>query len=713
MTGIEQSVWVDNVGDLKPENNAVGAEGAIAPGQGGAGGQPAPGQGEAYGSQSASGQGGAYGGQPAPGQGGDGGSQPAPGQGGAYGSQPAPGQRVVYVSQSAENGWGRAQRGTVMPPPMVRPAAPAPGAWNTQNPQNSQNAGMSAYRAVAAPAETPETKRMKENYAFLARGALLYGIFYAFCMYKNGSGVTFPLFVAASIIFFCLSMAKMGICGKGEHAESRGGAMQTGSQSNASRSGIALKKGSLFYIVTMVLLGISTFCTDDGTIIFFNKLGVFLLLMSFLLKQYFDTSKWKLGKYLGSICILVGASVGELGRPFSDGAAYNKSREKRADRKGWYIALGLLIGVPLLLVVLLLLSSADAVFGQMTAQLLKSISLWGIFNIMFRIGVVFFGAYAMTAYLCKKSIKEEVTDMRRGEPVLAITVTGLLTVLYLFFSVIQIAGLFLGKLRLPEGYTYAMYARQGFFQLLAVSLLNLIIVLCCMSFFRESKVLKTILAVMSLCTFIMIASSFLRMIMYIRYYYLTYMRVLVLWALVLLAVLFVGVTANIFRENFPLFRYSVTAVAVLYLALSFGHPDYIVARVNVANAPQREMWEQEGEDRSGEGASEGLQDSGLGDGFFLAPEPYHDFAYLRTLSADAAPALVPYLRELGYHMEAFHEEDAVAYASSIKAYGGSGSSRSGQMSFGYYWMSKLQRRMENFGIRTYNVSRHLARLLLK
>ena len=92
----------------------------------------------------------------------------------------------------------------------------------------------------------------------------------------------------------------------------------------------------------------------------------------------------------------------------------------------------------------------------------------------------------------------------------------------------------------------------------------------------------------------------------------------VLWALVLLAVLFVGVTASIFKENFPLFRYGVTAVAVLYLALSFGHPDYIVARVNIANAPHGEMLEQEDKDQAAQRPIE----EGSESGFFLAPEPW-------------------------------------------------------------------------------------------
>ena len=176
------------------------------------------------------------------------------------------------------------------------------------------------------------------------------------------------------------------------------------------------------------------------------------------------------------------------------------------------------------------------------------------------------------------------------------------------FAGIQIFGLFLGKLQLPKGYTYAQYAREGFFQLLAVSIINLILVLACMNLFRESKVLKVILTVMSLCTYIMIASSAVRMIMYINTYDLTFLRILVLWTLGLLALLFLGIMINIFKERFPLYRYSIVIVTVLYLVLSFSHPDYIIASVNTNKSNV-------------------------------------DYYYLNTLSADAAPVLIPYIYE--------------------------------------------------------------------
>ena len=56
-----------------------------------------------------------------------------------------------------------------------------------------------------------------------------------------------------------------------------------------------LEKGKRLYMISILLLGVSTFCTDGWAIIGLNKLAVFLLVMCLLLNQYFDTKKWNLG----------------------------------------------------------------------------------------------------------------------------------------------------------------------------------------------------------------------------------------------------------------------------------------------------------------------------------------------------------------------------------------------------------------------------------
>ena len=438
---------------------------------------------------------------------------------------------------------------------------------NTIN--QEQISGQNVVRVVEKT-ETAETKRMKEHFNFFGPVTFLYAVFYAFCMFRNGSGITFPFFLAGTLLYFAFSLSKLEI---------------------------TLKKGSAFYMVSILLLGVSPFCTDGWAIIGLNKLAVFLLVMCLLLNQYFDTKKWNLGKYVGSICQLVVMSFGELGKPFSDGKAYFREKGK-VNKKVWYGLLGVVIALPIVLIAAGLLSSADAVFRKMTTDFMNWIRPDNIFNVVIRVTFLFFTSYALTSYLCKRSIPEEVKDRRKGEPVLAITI-------------------------------------------------------------------------MSLCTFIMIASSVMRMIIYIRYYYLTFLRIFVLWMLAVLFVMFIGVLINIYRESFPLFRYGVVMVTVLYLALSFSHPDYIIARVNIANAPGG------------------------------------DFSYLSDLSADAAPVIIPYMESLGYDFGAYELENPTDIMSEDTQAQWWGSYQ--PKGFGYYYLNHNKKRLDQTSLRTFNISRYMAR----
>ena len=72
---------------------------------------------------------------------------------------------------------------------------------------------------------------------------------------------------------------------------------------------------------------------------------------------------------------------------------------------------------------------------------------------------------------------------------------------------------FMGKGSLPWGMTYSDYARQGFFQLLFVALLNLVMVLMCLKYCQENVLLNGVLLVISMCTYVMIASAIYRMLL--------------------------------------------------------------------------------------------------------------------------------------------------------------------------------------------------------
>ncbi len=469
--------------------------------------------------------------------------------------------------------------------------------------------------------------KIRENFNIFGIAALIYACLYAFCMFRNDAGITFGLFVIGSIgyIVFCLK-----------------------------KLDIKLRKGSIFYIASMLLLSISTFCTDDSRIIFFNKAGILLLTISLLLEIMYDTRKWNLGKFLKSILAVCIRAIGEFCTPINDAIWYCRNKLDRKNNQYLYVLVGIVITIPVFIIVFMLLASADAVFRSFATGASNVFNVGNIVHIVFMIGIMFFASYCILTFLCKKKIDEEIAQTKKYEPLIALPVATVMTMLYIVFSVIQIVYLFLGNMELPDGYTYAEYAREGFFQLLAVSILNLIMVLIGLYYFKSNKLLKNILAVMSLCTFIMIASSAMRMIIYIQYYYLTFLRILVLWSLAVLALIFAGVMIYIFKERFPLFRYSMVIFTCFYIGLAFAHPDYLIAKVNL------------------EGTKESRSE------FFK--NEYEDYYLLSELSADATPAIVEWMDD-----------------------------ESEQFRYACIHMENIEKHIEDMGIREFNVSRYIAK----
>ena len=170
--------------------------------------------------------------------------------------------------------------------------------------------------------------------------------------------------------------------------------------------------------------------------------------------------------------------------------------------------------------------------------------------------------------------------------------------------------------------------------------------------------------------------------------------------LTVLFVMFIGVLINIYRESFPLFRYGVVMVTVLYLALSFSHPDYIIARVNIANAPGAD----------GTGWEESVAQD-YGDDFFAGPffrgAEYNDYSYLSDLSADAAPVIIPYMESLGYDFGAYELENPTDIMSEDTQAQWWGSYQ--PKGFGYYYLNHNKKRLEQTSLRTFNISRYMAR----
>ncbi|NBH13102.1 DUF4173 domain-containing protein [Lachnospiraceae bacterium] len=404
---------------------------------------------------------------------------------------------------------------------------------------------------------------MRKNARFFLIMALIYSVCFAAAFYRNYIGITFPLITAATL----------AVCGL-----------------FLKKNNIPWKNSNWCYLLGCILLGVSTFLTTNIFIIFFNTVGILLLITVFMLHQVYDDSRWGFGQYLVNMMFLYLNMIPEVASPFIHLADYLKKGRKfqRKNKTVFYILLGILIGLPMMILVIALLSSADQIFSNVVGDLCYK--LWrqilfspNVFLVLFLMILGFFGIYSFLSALTLNNMPQWNRQRKKQNPVIAITFLSMVTVVYLIFCVIQVVFLFTGGLLLPEGYTYAAYARQGFFQLLFVCLFNLILALCAISLFEMNKILKALLLLCSGCTYIMIASSVFRMFLYIDTYHLSFLRVLVLWFLAMLVLLMAGVVRTVLKPEFGLFRYSMTVVTVCYLVFSCGRPDVLVAEYNMAH----------------------------------------------------------------------------------------------------------------------------------
>ncbi len=331
----------------------------------------------------------------------------------------------------------------------------------------------------------------------------------------------------------------------------------------------------------ILLLGLSVAWTANAFVQLVSRLGIFLLSAMMLLEPFCATRHWSLWTYIGAGFRLLAAAVARLPEPF-----VSLMRRPAGRRRLPAILLGILFALPLCWLAGDLLASADPLFQRLVASLLPtSLGLPEVLDILLRaLGWFFLAFWALYCSLSAQSarpVPSDVRQPRKGPELTALVFTGALTLIYLVFCGIQVLYLFSRGARLPEEFTYAEYARQGFFQLLFVSAMNLLLVLLCRRRFQAGRALQIVLTVLCACTYIMAASSGYRMILYVQAYGLTFLRILVLWFLLVLAVLLTGTLVSVFRPAVPLLRFFLWVCLCLWLVFAFARPDRIAARYNL------------------------------------------------------------------------------------------------------------------------------------
>ena len=177
-------------------------------------------------------------------------------------------------------------------------------------------------------------------------------------------------------------------------------------------------------------------------------------------------------------------------------------------------------------------------------------------------------------------------------PIEVTTALGLLDVLFLLFVAVQVRYLFGSSAHVQEtvGLTYAEYARQGFFQLLAVAALVLPVILVVHWLLRDSSphlrlAFRLLSATLVLLLFAVVASALERMRAYVGEFGLTQLRLYSTAAILWLSVVFVWLLVTVLRERRRRFAFGAALAGLAgLLALNLANPAALIVRTNVGHA---------------------------------------------------------------------------------------------------------------------------------
>lgn len=272
--------------------------------------------------------------------------------------------------------------------------------------------------------------------------------------------------------------------------------------------------------------------------------------------------------------------------------AMKKSKLKSSDNKV-KILRGILFAIPLLIVIIALLSSADMVFNYYIINftaLFDTTTIDKTFWQLIRILIVglYLYAFVWSYRISEKSIERKEVLPKYWDSITVITVLILMNTIYLVFSIIQFSYLYGGNggLTLPAEFTYSEYARRGFFELVTVTIINFIVLLSCIKKVEvTSKSLKNftniLFSLMIIFTLNMLFSAHFKLSLYESSYGYTYLRVFVHLFMIVLFILCIICLLWIWTKNFPLGKTIIVTALICYTMVNYMNIDGFIAKRNI------------------------------------------------------------------------------------------------------------------------------------
>ena len=192
------------------------------------------------------------------------------------------------------------------------------------------------------------------------------------------------------------------------------------------------------------------------------------------------------------------------------------------------ILLGILIGIPFVVILLLLLTSADMYFSTFLDKIFSYLNIDTIWNNFWIFVIYFIILFTVIMNIIKnRTTNDKEKPLIKLDNSIVSTVLIMVNIVFTLFIFSELSKLLGNFLQLPIEYTYAEYAREGFFQLLIVTIINFSIILFFLyktNIIKENKTIKRLTLLLIIFTIILIFNSYYRMYLYMNEFGFTILR---------------------------------------------------------------------------------------------------------------------------------------------------------------------------------------------
>ncbi|MFZ5643647.1 MAG: DUF4153 domain-containing protein [Bacillota bacterium] len=400
----------------------------------------------------------------------------------------------------------------------------------------------------------------------LALLSLILAVFFDYLFYSKPFGISYPIYVLSFLALFYWSCSNR----------------------------IAIRNPfGWFILIPAILLSSAFFIHSNPVLHFINIFMVPVLITWYTLLVSGCSLSLAYPDMIKIIALkMVSAPLANTFEPYKiilQSLKKNKTDSSNQTKKK--IMLGLVISVPMLSIVVFLLSSADMVFSYYLSNIfivIPDINFPSLVSQIMLIAAVFSYTFGfLWSFNNERPIKPSGPPCKNLHPVTLITVLVMLNIVYALFSLIQFSYLYGGQENsLPANFSYAEYARKGFFELVTVTIINFSIFLAAIRHTGyvskpTENLLKVFLSLLIMFTLNMLFSAHFKMSLYEEAYGLTYLRVFVHAFILLLFLLLIVGLIKTWYNKIPMAKIYIVATITVYTALNYVNVDKLIAKSNI------------------------------------------------------------------------------------------------------------------------------------